>query len=78
MAVGPGFIDFHIGSKQARCTREEIAAITINAGTFQIKRTDAQIGWFSKSGVFQFNYGQMANARLFLMALDKLLGYRFG
>jgi hypothetical protein len=77
VAVGPGFIDLHIKGQEARCTRDEIAGLTIGGGVFKIKRTDAKIGWFSKSGVFQFEYGKMANARLFVIALDKLLGYRF-
>jgi hypothetical protein len=78
IAIGGGFIDLHMDGKDARCTREEIAGISLNGGIFEIKRTDAKIGWFSKTGVFSFGYGQMANSRLFILALDKLLGFRFG
>jgi hypothetical protein len=77
VAVGNGFIDLHMDGNDARCTREEIAGISLNGGTFEIRRTDAKVGWFSRTGVFSFGYGQMANSRLFLLALDKLLGFRF-
>ncbi len=78
VAIGTGFIDLHMDGKDARCAREEIAGVSLNGGIFEIKRTDAKIGWFSKTGVFSFGYGQMANSRLFILALDKLLGFRFG
>lgn len=77
VAVGPGFLD--IGRKEGveRWTSEEIGGISAKDGTFKIKRRDAKEGWFSSQGVFAFTYAQMANARLFLLALNRLLGYTF-
>jgi hypothetical protein len=77
VGIGAGFIDLHMDGNEARCNREEIAGISLNGGMFEIRRTDAKIGWFSRTGVFSFGYGQMANSRVFLLALDKLLGFRF-
>jgi hypothetical protein len=77
LAIGPGFID--IGRKEGveRWTRAEIAGISAKDGSLKIKRTDAKEGWFSSQGVFSFPYAQMANARLFLIATDRLLGIAF-
>lgn len=78
VALGPGFIDLNLKGKTERCTAEEIDGISIDSGVFKVKRKGAKEGWFRSEGVFQFAYGTMANARVFLMALDKLLGLRFG
>lgn len=45
-------------------------------GQFHIHHKDAR--WFSSKGKFNFSYATMANARLFLLAMEKLTGYRFG
>ena len=37
--------------------------------------TDAR---FSRKGTFSFSYGSTADARLFLIAMEKLTGDRFG
>jgi hypothetical protein len=75
--VGPGFIDLHLKGRSERCAAQEIGAISISQGVFKVKRADAKEGWFSSRGVFQFPYGTMANARVFLLVCDRLLGVRF-
>ncbi len=75
--VGSGFIDLHFKNETVHCEREEIEGMTVQSGTFTIKRTDAREGWFSSEGVFSFECGKMANLRLFLVALEALLGYSF-
>jgi hypothetical protein len=77
LALGPGFVD--IGRKEGveRWTLDEIGGITAKDGTFKIKRKDAKEGWFSSQGVFSFPYAQMANAQLFLIAMERLLGPTF-
>jgi len=74
--VGQGFLEFHIGGRTERITREDIKNISISQGTFHIDTHDAR--WFSSKGKFRFNYGGMANAQLFLFSLERLLGYQFG
>ncbi len=56
VTVGPGFLDLDLKGKPIRLTAEEIGAVTIDAGLFKIKRTDAVEGWFSSKGVYQFGY----------------------
>ena len=74
--VGPGFLEFHFGGEPVRLTREDIASVSLGGGTFQFKHKDAK--WYSLSGKYSFQYGNMANARVFLMALESLMGYRWG
>jgi hypothetical protein len=73
--VGPGFLEFHFGGEPMRLTREDIASVSLGRGTFQFKHKDAK--WYSLSGRYSFQYGSMANARVFLLALEKLMGYRW-
>ena len=73
--VGPGFLEFHFGGEPMRLTREDIASVSLGSGTFQFKHKDAK--WYSLSGRYSFQYGNMANARVFLLALEKLMGYRW-
>lgn len=73
--VGPGFLEFHFGGEPVRLTREDIASVSLGSGTFQFKHKDAK--WYSLSGKYSFKYGNMANAKVFLLALEKLMGYRW-
>lgn len=74
--IGSGFIEFFFRGQATRVLAGEIASLNLNQGQFSIKHKDAR--WFSSKGKFNFPYGEMANARLFILCLDKLLGYRFG
>ena len=76
VAVGPGFLELNLKGERRRCESAEIGGVSIHDGTFKVKRTDAREGWFRSTGVFQFPYGTMANARVFLLAVDRLLGHR--
>jgi hypothetical protein len=73
--VGPGFFEFSMKGEVARITTDEIKKLTLDQGHFHIHHKDAK--WFSRKGKFDFPYAQMANARLFLFAIEKLCGYRF-
>jgi hypothetical protein len=73
--VGPGFLEFHFGGEPMRLTQEDIASVSLGNGTFQFKHKDTK--WYSLSGRYSFMYGNMANARVFLLALEKLMGYRW-
>jgi hypothetical protein len=77
IGVGKGFLDLTFKGQTARCDAKDVANISIANGVFSIKRKDAKVGWFSSTGVFSFAYVSMANARVFLMALDQLVGIRF-
>ena len=73
--VGPGFLEFHFGDQPQRVTKEEIASVSLGNGQFSFKHKDAR--WFSRAGKYSFAYGRMANGRVFMLALDKLMGYRW-
>jgi hypothetical protein len=73
--VGEGFLEFHFGDEPVKLTREEIAAVSLKDGLFSFKHKDAK--WHSREGKFSFSYGAMANAKVFLLALDRLMGYRW-
>jgi hypothetical protein len=78
IAVGPGFVEIRRKDETERWPREEIGAVQMSDGAIKIKRVDAKEGWFSKQGVFQFPYERVPNARLFFLALDRLVGFRWG
>ena len=73
--VGLGFMEFHFMGKTERVPVNEMKDIAINAGWFSFKTSEARM--FSSKGKFSFQYGQMGNARLFLLCLDKLAGIQF-
>jgi len=74
--VGPGFLEFHGFQKEVvRVTKQEIAKVTLGGGDFFFKHVDAK--WYSGKGKFEFSYANMSNARLFLLVLEKLMGYRW-
>jgi hypothetical protein len=74
--VGPGFLEFvHFDDHPVRVTKAEIAKVTLGNGEFLFKHVDAK--WYSREGKFKFSYANMANARVFLLVLDKLMGYRW-
>jgi len=75
IGVGSGFVELCFGGKPpARCEKSDLSQVSIRNGYFTLKRRDAKVGWFSSEGVFQFPYANMANARVFLVALDRLGG----
>jgi hypothetical protein len=77
--VGPGFIEMHLRGRTERIEAADIGGISLQDGAFTVKHREARRGFlgFGSSGYFSFPYSQMANARLFFLALDRLLGLRF-
>ena len=73
--VGPGFLEFHFGGEPVRVNQEEIGQVTLGNGTFAFKHRDSK--WYRSAGKYSFRYGNMANGKAFLLALDKLMGYRW-
>ena len=72
--VGPGVLEFAMKGELSRVTAADIKSLNLGQGTFTIKTHEAK--WFGSKGKFSFSYATMANARLFLIALERLLGYR--
>jgi hypothetical protein len=44
--------------------------ITLGSGTFQFKHQDSR--WWSGKGKFSFEYGNIPNARIFMICLKEL------
>lgn len=77
VGVGPGFLDLCFGGKPPlRSTRDELERVSVTGGQFSITRKDAQVGWFSSEGVFEFAFESMANARLFLHCVEHIGGMK--
>ena len=74
--VGAGYFEFDFKGQRTRVEREDIKLLTISEGQFRIHSHDAR--WMSSKGKFHFEYGSMANARVFLMAVETLAGFTFG
>jgi len=73
--VGPNFLEFHFGEAPVRVNRQDIGSVTLGNGFFSFKHKDAK--WYGNAGKYRFAYGDMANGKVFLFALDRLMGYRW-
>jgi hypothetical protein len=58
-------------------TPEDIEEFSVSEGVFTLRLRGGREGFFSSSGVYQIGYGEVANIKLFLLALDRLGGIRF-
>jgi hypothetical protein len=73
--VGPGVIEFHFKGEPVQMRQADLREVKLASGTMTFYHHDAK--WFSSRGKFNLEYGQLTNARVFLLLLDKLMGYRF-
>jgi hypothetical protein len=69
-----GALQLNFRGEQMQVTPTEIAKISLANGLFTIHHKDA--GWFSRKGKFSFRYGSMSNGQVFLMLMERLVGYR--
>ncbi len=71
--VGAGFMEFEEknGTRQ-RVDVADMKDIRLGSGVFQFKHKDST--WWSGKGKYSFAYGNIPNARLFLICLDRLTG----
>jgi hypothetical protein len=74
--VGPGFMEFHFGDEPVRVAAEEMGDIGLGDGQFSFKHKDAK--WYRSAGKYRFQYGAMANGKVFFLVMDKLMGVRWG
>ena len=73
--VSPGRLELSVKGRSEELPTNEIQSFTIANGLFHVKHKDAR--WLSSKGKFSFSYADMANGRLFLLALEKLTGLSF-
>ena len=73
--VGAGFLEFDVKGKTTRLTPEDVKLLSCESGKFQIKTHDAS--WFGSKGTWSFDYGQLSNARAFLLVVDHVGDFTF-
>jgi hypothetical protein len=74
--VGPGKLTFLLRGGEEEWEAQEVGGVIVDKGVVKIKRTDAQEGWFSSTGVIKFSFDTLGNAQLFFHLLEKLLGVK--
>lgn len=67
------YISLHMSGTTTECDSDDIAEVRIYQGMVEVRRKDAQEGWFSSKGIFKFPYGSLGNAQLFLILMDKVV-----
>lgn len=75
VSVGPGFMEFHVGGEHARMEVDDIRDINVGGDVFRVVHKDAK--WFGRRGKFNFTFAQIANVRVFLIVIQRLLGFAF-
>ncbi|MGQ0626538.1 MAG: hypothetical protein ACT4PL_00365 [Phycisphaerales bacterium] len=73
--VGRGYVEYGKGDRTARIDREDIKSVKIESGVVTIEHKDAR--WYSGKGKFTCAVQQLANFRVFLIAVEMELGYMF-
>ncbi len=73
--IGSGFIEFDSKGDVTRLTPNDIKNLSLANGHFSIHTHNTR--WFSSQGKFEFDYSTLSNARVFLLALERLVGYTF-
>jgi hypothetical protein len=76
IVVGNGWVEFIANRVTNRIQTNELDRLSLSQGTFTLRRKDARNGLFGigSSGVFEFPYAALANAQLFIMVFDSLVG----
>jgi hypothetical protein len=72
--LAPEGISFDVGGQAGEWAAGDIASAKIEFPTVRILRRDAQKGWFSSTGIIKVPVGRLANLRLFLLLLERMVG----
>jgi len=74
--VGPGFLETTLRVKQQRLAASEIKGFKLQSGTFFVIHGEKKrFGRYE--GVWKIQYAELANAKLFFLAIERLLGMTF-
>ncbi|MBP3958096.1 hypothetical protein J8F10_22830 [Gemmata sp. G18] len=74
LAVGPDVLDVHRGGETVRCAREDIWQFHLSEGTFTVRVLGGQKEWSGPGRAYTFNFDDVADVRLFVIVMDRLLG----
>ncbi len=57
-----------------RFYQDDLMEVSVNEGKIALKEPSAKEGWFTSTGVHYFSFAELANARVFLLLLERLYG----
>lgn len=71
-------LDISMWGKKERVILDDLEGIGIEAGIVKFKQTDAVRATlpFGKTGIYQFNYSDLANAKIFFLLVERLADRR--
>jgi hypothetical protein len=78
LAVGPGVLEVSRGEETVRCAAADIEEFSLAGGAFTLGLGGGPEGPRGPARVYKISYDEIANVKLFLLVLDRLLGITFG
>jgi hypothetical protein len=72
--LGPGSMILGLSQQAEEFSAEELEGLALHQGVVTIRRRGATKGWFKSSGIYQFPFNELANARLFFHMVEKVVG----
>lgn len=75
--IGRGFIDFDYRGSNGRWTVEDMIELNTTGTMFTVMHKDAKKGFLKSTGIIEFPTEGVANSKLFVMAVNRLLLPRF-
>lgn len=76
---GDNFIDLrgdslklHLHGNVQKFTAADLAEMRIQQGQISLKEPGSREGWFTSSGVHSFTFGELSNARVFILLMDQV------
>jgi hypothetical protein len=70
--IRPNSLWLHLKGKVQRFTAGDIAEMRITEGHVALKEPGAREGWFTDTGIYRFEFSDIANARVFLLLMNEL------
>jgi hypothetical protein len=72
--LAPGRVTFRLDEKPEEWAAEELARVYVENGTVTFVRKAGHQGLLPSNGVYRFPYANLANAQLFLLLLESVIG----
>jgi hypothetical protein len=72
--LGQGRVILGLSREPEEVSAEDLEGLVLQQGVVSIRRRGARQGWFKSSGVYQFQFNELANARLFFHMVEKVVG----
>jgi hypothetical protein len=73
--LGRGHVLFYWNSdRPEKWDAEEMREAELHQGQVRLRHREAKEGWFSSSGVYKFQFSELANAQLFFHLMEKVVG----